>query len=139
MPLSTPGLEALSVLFAGFLVWLSALIQHFSNILERGARYVMSDRSVAPAVQGFFGRATRTLSNNIESALMYAPAVLVLILLERTNALTALAAMAYIGARGVFLIAYWLNVPVIRSVAWLAGMVCCAAMMVSVALISGVG
>ncbi len=97
MPSSTPGLEALSVLFAGFLVWLSALIQHFSNILERGARYVMSDRSVAPAVQGFFGRATRTLSNNIESALMYAPAVLVLILLERTTALTALAAMAYIG------------------------------------------
>ncbi len=138
MSLSSPGMEAASVLFAGFLVWLSALIQHFSNVLERGAQYVMSDRSVAPAMQGFFGRATRTLSNNIESALMYAPAVLVLIFLERTNAATALAAAIYIGARGVFSISYWLNVPVIRSVAWLAGMVCCAAMMVSVALISGV-
>ena len=78
MPLNAPGIEAASVLFAGLLVWLSALMQHFSNVLERGAQYVMSDRSVAPAVQGFFGRATRTLSNNIESALMYVPVVLVL-------------------------------------------------------------
>ena len=132
------GIEVASVLFAGFLVWLSALIQQFSNVLERGAQYVMSDRSVTPAVQGVSGRATRTLSNNIKSALMYTPAVLVLIFLERTNAATALAAAIYIGARGVFSIAYWLNIPVIRSVAWLAGMICCAAMMADVALISGV-
>lgn len=134
MPSGPLGIEAASVLFAGFLVWLSALIQHFTNVLERGAQYVTSDRSVAPAMQGLFGRATRTLSNNIESALMYAPTVLVLIALERTNATTALAATTYIGARGVFSIAYWMNIPVIRSVAWLAGMICCAAMMVNVAL-----
>ncbi len=41
MPVRPPGMEAASVLVAGFPVWLSSLIQHFSNVLERGAQYVM--------------------------------------------------------------------------------------------------
>jgi uncharacterized MAPEG superfamily protein len=134
MSTSPFGMEAASVLFAGSLVWLSALVQHFANVWERGARYVMSDRSVAPPLHGFFGRATRTLTNNIESALMYAPTALVLILLGRTNAATALAATTYIGARVVFSIAYWMNIRAIRSFAWLAGMISCAAMALSVIL-----
>ena len=118
--------EAASVLFAGLLVWLSAIVQHFSNVTERGVRYVMSDRSVPPNLEGFFGRASRTLSNNIESALMYLPSALVLILMERTSATTHLAAAIYIGARAIFALSYWLQIPNIRSYAWLVGMICCA-------------
>lgn len=57
----------------------------------------MSDRSVAPDTEGFFGRATRTLSNNIESALMYVPPMLLLIALERTSLATEVIAAVYIG------------------------------------------
>jgi hypothetical protein len=39
------GIEAISVVFAAVLVWLSALVQNLSNVSERGAKYVMSDRS----------------------------------------------------------------------------------------------
>src|SRR5438552_13557316 len=52
------GIEAISVVFAAVLVWLSALVQNLSNASERGHKYVMSDRSVSPPLQGFFGRAS---------------------------------------------------------------------------------
>ena len=90
----------------------------------------MSDRSVLPSLLGFFGRAARTLANNIEAALMWVPPVVVILLLHRTTWFSQLSAEAYIGARVVFALSYWLKIPVIRSLAWLVGMVCCGAVAV---------
>lgn len=123
----TTSVEALSVLVAAALVWLSAVVQHLSNVFERGTQYVIGDRSVPPPIQGFFGRATRTLANNIESALMWVPPVVVMLLLHRTSWLSQLFAATYIGARVIFALSYWLKIPVVRSLAWFAGMICCAA------------
>jgi uncharacterized MAPEG superfamily protein len=124
------SIEAISVVFAALLVWLSALVQHFSNVSQRGPQYVVSDRSVSPPMEGFFGRATRTLANNIESALMWAPPVIVLLLLHRTTWASQLSAETYIAARVVFALSYWFKIPVIRSLAWLVGMICCGAVAV---------
>jgi len=124
------GIEAISVVFAAVLVWLSALVQNLSNASERGHKYVMSDRSVSPPLQGFFGRATRTLANSIESALMWVPPVVVILMLHRTNWISQLSAEAYISARVVFALSYWLKIPGVRSLAWLVGMVCCGAVAV---------
>jgi uncharacterized MAPEG superfamily protein len=124
------SIEAISVVFAAVMVWLSALVQNVSNVSERGSKYVMSDRSVSPSLQGFFGRATRTLANNIEAALMWVPPVVVILLLHRTTWISQLSAEAYIGARVVFALSYWLKIPVIRSLAWLVGIVCCGAVAV---------
>jgi uncharacterized MAPEG superfamily protein len=126
----TTSLEAVSVIVAAVLVWLSALVQHLSNISERGPQYVMSDRSVSPSLQGFFGRATRTLANNIESALMWVPPMAVILILHRTTSLSHLLAATYICARIIFALSYWLKIPVVRSLAWFAGMICCAAVTV---------
>src|SRR5260370_11498497 len=121
------SIEAISVVFAGGLVWLSALVQNLSNASERGAKYVMSDRSVSPPQEGFFSRATRTLANNIQSALMWVPPVVVILMLHRTTWITQLSAEVYIDARVVFALSYWLKIPVVRSLAWLVGMGCCGA------------
>ena len=129
-PEDMASIEAISVVFAAVLVWLSALVQNLSNASERGAKYVMSDRSVSPPLQGFFGRATRTLANNIESALMWVPPVVIILMLHRTTWVSQLSAEAYIGARVVFALSYWLKIPVVRSLAWLVGMVCCGAVAV---------
>jgi uncharacterized MAPEG superfamily protein len=128
------SIEAISVVFAAVLVWLSALVQNVSNSSERGSKYVMSDRSVSPPLQGFFGRATRTLSNNIESALMWVPPVVVLLMLHRTTWITQLSAEIYIGARVVFALSYWLKIRVVRSLAWLVGMLCCGVVAVLAAV-----
>ena len=124
------SIESISVVFTALLVWLSALVQHFSNVSQRGPQYVVSDRSVAPTLEGFFGRATRTLSNNIESALMWAPTVVVILLLHRTTWASQLSAETYMAARVVFALSYWFKIPVVRSLAWFVGMICCGAVAV---------
>jgi uncharacterized MAPEG superfamily protein len=129
--LSAPSgdvVEIISVVFAAFLVWASALAQHFSNVSNRGPGYAMSDRAVAPEQNGFYGRATRTLANNIESALMYAPPTLVLIALGKAGAVSHYAAAVYIVVRATFTITYWLRIQGIRSIAWLVGMIVAALM-----------
>ena len=120
------SIKAISVVFAAVMVWLSALVQNVSNVSERGSKYVMSDRSVSPSLQGFFGRATRTLANNIEAALMWVPPVVVILMLHHTSWLSHLAAQAYIGTRVVYALSYWFKIPLIRSLAWFVGMICCA-------------
>jgi uncharacterized MAPEG superfamily protein len=117
-----------SVVFAAFLVWASALVQHISNVVNRGAGYAVSDRAVAPEMTGFYGRATRTLSNNLESAIMYIPPALVVAILGKAAGITHYAALIYVAVRIVFSVSYWLNIPLIRSLAWFAGMICCFVM-----------
>jgi uncharacterized MAPEG superfamily protein len=132
------SMEAISVVFAAVLVWVSALVQHLTNASQRGLRYVVSDRSVPPPMEGFFGRATRTLANNIESAMMYVPPVVIVLVLHRTSWITQLSAATYIGARAVFVLSYWLKIPVVRSLAWFVGMICCAAVALP-AVVPGAG
>lgn len=119
-------LEAISVVFAGLMVWLSAMVQHFSNVSARGTQYAVSDRLASPSLEGFFGRATRTLANNIELVLMWVPPVQVILLLHRTSWASQLSAVTYVGGRTVFALSYWFKIPVARSLAWFVGMICCA-------------
>jgi uncharacterized MAPEG superfamily protein len=121
-------MELISVIFAAMAVWLAVLVQHVTNVMLRGIPYVTGDRSIAPPMDGFFGRATRTLSNNVESAVMYIPPTLLIILTQKTSAVTYWTAVVYIGARAVYNISYWLKIPQIRSWAWFAGMICSAIM-----------
>ena len=88
--------EIVSVVFADFLVWESALVQNLTNALHRGSGYVMSDRSIAPDMSGFFGRATQTLSNNMESALMFVPSTLLVVILGKEGAASHYTAYVYI-------------------------------------------
>ena len=119
------SIEDLSLIVAAGLVWLSVLVQHFTNVAERGTQYVVSDRSVSPPMEGFFGRATRTLANNVESAVMWIPPIIVILMLHRSTWLSQAFAATYICARIVFAISYWFKIPHVRSLAWFAGMVCC--------------
>jgi len=128
------SIETISLVFAALMVWLSALVQHFSNISRRGPQYLTSDRSVSPTLEGFSGRATRTLANNMESALMWAPPVVVILMLHRTTWASQLSAETYIGARAVFALSYWFKIPVVRSLAWFVGMICCGAVAVMAAV-----
>ena len=124
------SIEMISVIFAALLVWLSALVQHFSNVSRRGREYVISDRSVPPEMQGFYGRATRTLANNIESALMWVPPLVIILMLHRMTKASELSAEIYVVARVVFTLSYWFKIQGVRSLAWLVGMICCGAVVV---------
>jgi uncharacterized MAPEG superfamily protein len=61
---------------------------------------------------------------------MWAPPMVVILILHRTSWITQLSPEADIGARLVFALSYWLKTPVVRSLAWLVGIVCCWAVAV---------
>jgi uncharacterized MAPEG superfamily protein len=131
------SIEAVSLIVAASLVWLSALVQHLTNVAERGTQYVVGDRSVSPPLDGFFGRATRTLANNIESAVMWVPPVVVILMQHRTTWLSQAFATAYVCARIIFAISYWLKIPMVRSLSWFVGMICCAGVTILALLPAG--
>ena len=125
-------MELISAVFASALVFLTVLVQHMNNMTGKGVGYVLSSRAEPAPSDGFPGRATRTLQNNLESCAMYAPVALAIVFLHKESHLTYLAALAYMLARVIFDLCYWLNVPGLRSAAWLAGMISTAILMVGV-------
>jgi uncharacterized MAPEG superfamily protein len=122
--------ESISIIFAAMLVWLAVIVQHITNVVLRGVTYVTGDRLMAPPMNGFFGRATRTLANNVEAAVMYIPPTILIVLTQKTSAVTYWTAVVYIGVRALYNISYWLKIPQIRSYAWLTGMICSVIMAV---------
>ena len=127
-------MELMSAVFSLALVFVAVLVQHLTNVSRKGVGYVLSSRSEPPAADGFAGRATRTLQNNIESCAMYAPVALAIVVLHEGSNLSYYAALIDIVARAVFAFCYWFKVAGLRSTAWLAGMICTAIMIVGVLL-----
>jgi uncharacterized MAPEG superfamily protein len=112
---------ALSIVYAGALVWISAIAQHLNNLTVHGAKWVTSDRSQPIADDGFTGRSKRALRNNLESAAMYVPVALVVLFLHPASAIATWVPAIYMVVRTTFTLGYWLPV---RSLSWLIGMTC---------------
>jgi uncharacterized MAPEG superfamily protein len=124
----------LSIIYAGALVWISAVVQHVQNLKGQGVQWVTSDRSKAIADDGFTGRSARALRNNVESALMYLPVALVAAILHRTSAVIVWVPVIYMVVRTTFTLFYWLKVNQLRSLSWLIGMICVLALTIDVAV-----
>ena len=120
-----------SIAYMGILVWISALAQHINNLAVHGTKWVTSDRSQAIAEDGFTGRSTRTLRNNLESAAMYVPIALVALTMNEHSPIVTWTATIYMVARTTFTLGYWTKINAIRSLSWLVGMICIAVLAVS--------
>ncbi|MEO0983640.1 MAG: MAPEG family protein [Pseudomonadota bacterium] len=68
-------------------------------------------------------RARRAMQNTIEAMVMFAPLVLVAHAADRFNATTELAAAVFFWARALYLPAYVLAIPLLRSTVWGVGFV----------------
>lgn len=78
--------------------------------------------NLAPHHPGL-ARAKRATQNMTESMVMFVPVVLMAVLADRTNDLTALGAAIFFFARLVFAPLYWFGVPIARTLVWFAGVV----------------
>ena len=115
-------MELVALLAIGAFVFAAAAVQHLYTVRSKGVRFVMTERSQPLPDDGFAGRSARALRNTVESAAMYGPAVVVLVLVAGQTFLTSVAASVYIVARAGFLLAYWAGINGLRSAFWAAGM-----------------
>ncbi|WP_411850402.1 MAPEG family protein [Stenotrophomonas sp. LGBM10] len=91
---------------------------------ERGLAWNASarDGQTAP-VRPLTGRLQRAQSNFMETFPFFAAAVLAVVLTQRQDGLTALAAQLYFWSRVAYLPLYAAGVPYVRSLMWLASLV----------------
>lgn len=105
----------------GLLVLLTILLQVLGSLQSLSMGYLLSSRDEPRGVNKMTGRLNRALDNSIVAMALFAPAILLLVVLERTSPISLLAAQVFLLARIIYLPVYALGVPAIRTLAWLAG------------------
>lgn len=116
----TPELAALA---AALLVQMTtlALMAVVAN-LELGPRVTLSPRDPPlPPLSPGLGRHMRAVTNGFEGLILFAPALLLVHLTGQSDAITHVAAWAYVVARILYLPAYILGLVPWRSLFWAAG------------------
>lgn len=88
-----------------------------------GAKYAISNRSDPRAPSDFGGRADRALANIIENLILYAPVALMVAIAGASSGVTQLGALIFLGGRVVHAVTYLAGIVLVRSLAWLAGIV----------------
>ena len=105
-----------------------ALVHVFAAVRVKtrqyGKEWNMGARDeVLPPPEPIVGRLARAQANYFETFPIAAAAILVVTAADRTNALTAIGAMIWLGARIVYLPLYAMGIPKIRTVAFLVSVV----------------
>ena len=91
--------------------------------LELGPGYTMSARDREPSRQMSDGTARlgRALNNHFEGLILFAIACTVITVTAQSSALTAALAFTYLGARVLYIPAYYLGLRPWRSLIWAIG------------------
>jgi uncharacterized MAPEG superfamily protein len=93
-------------------------------VKDQGLPYATGPRDTpSPQVTIFTGRLLRAFHNFRETFVYFAVAVILVTLLNKTNANTALGAQLYFWARVVYIPIYAAGVPFLRTAAWTASVI----------------
>jgi uncharacterized MAPEG superfamily protein len=107
------------VLIAGLLPYIAV------GVAKAGARFDNNNpRDWLAKQEGFRRRANAAQANSFEAFPLFAAAVIVAYLLHAPQARVDMLAMGFVAARVAFLVCYLADWAVLRSVTWLAGIVC---------------
>ena len=82
----------------------------------------------APPLSPWAQRLKAAHANSVENLVVFAPLAVGVVLAGVTDETTALAAMAFVIARIVYIVVYTLGIPVLRTLAFLVGWVCIVAL-----------
>ncbi|MGC1496896.1 MAG: MAPEG family protein [Sulfitobacter sp.] len=105
----------------GLLVLLTILLQVLGTTRQLSMGYLLSSRDEGRSTTGVTARLERALNNSITAMALFAPAILILVVLDRTSSASLLAAQVFLIARIIYLVVYALGIPAIRTLSWLAG------------------
>ena len=98
--------------------------------LQLGTAYTGGNRDVQKQATGVPGRLKRALDNHFEGLILFTIAVVVVVLGDAGNQLTANCAWAYLWARILYVPAYASGVYLVRSLIWSVGFTATAIMLV---------
>jgi uncharacterized MAPEG superfamily protein len=87
--------------------------------LDVGTGYALGPRDVPVAMSTITGRLKRAYENHLETLPLFAIAVLVAHVTGTANPATALACQVYLGARVLYVPAYVVALPWLRSIIWI--------------------
>ncbi|MEL6781834.1 MAG: MAPEG family protein [Pseudomonadota bacterium] len=91
--------------------------------LNQGIAWGLGARDEGKDVSALQGRAARCVANQIENMAVFVPLVLIAHLAGLQTAMVEFGAALFVAARLAFFVFYWLGVPVLRSLAWLVGVI----------------
>jgi uncharacterized MAPEG superfamily protein len=108
---------SVALLFGLILVQASAAVRAQGLATMAGPRDQLKEPSVMQ------GRTKRIVDNHREGLILFAPLVLIAAVLDVSTPTTALGAQVFFYARVVHAVAYLFAVPLVRPLAWAAGIV----------------
>jgi len=106
----------------GFLVIITLLMQATGAMTQLGMGYLLSSRDENRTVSGIAARLERALNNSITAMVLFAPAVLLIVVTDKSSSQSVLAAQIFLIARLVYVHAYAFKLTGIRSLSWTAGL-----------------
>jgi uncharacterized MAPEG superfamily protein len=92
---------------------------------------LLGARDGLPVDQGKLGRARRAGQNTLEAFAVFIPATLVVELTGQQSLLTAIACVLFVLARIVYVPAYILDPPNVRSLVWFVGFIASIVMLIA--------
>lgn len=114
--------EVTVLVLYGLLVIVTLLLQATGALTQLGMGYLLGSRDEGRTVSGIAGRLERALNNSITAMVLFAPAVLLIVLTDKSTSQTVLAAQAFLIARVVYLPSYAFGITGLRSLAWTVGL-----------------
>jgi len=115
--------ELTYLLFSVLLTFVQVLIAAAAANQVVGLTTLAGNREDVPALTGFAGRARRAHLNMIENLVLFAILVLVAVIANKTNAMTAMGALIFFWGRLIYAVIYLLGIPWLRTVAWFVSVI----------------
>ena len=106
---------------SGLVLIIATLIQQLTSLFNVGLMPVLGSRENVKFT-GMTGRLERAILNSIVAMTLITPAIVILHLMEITNASTVLAVQIFLTARIVYIISYGLGIMGLRSAGWIASL-----------------
>ncbi|MFQ6547647.1 MAPEG family protein [Aestuariibius sp. 2305UL40-4] len=107
----------------GLLTAITLVLQATGAMQALGMGYLLSSRDEERTVAGMTGRLARALDNSVVAMALFAPAVILLIVLDREMNQTLLAAQIFLVARVIYVPAYIFGIIGLRTAVWTAGFI----------------
>jgi uncharacterized MAPEG superfamily protein len=124
MNIFTGSIEIQLLCWSVVLGLVQLLISTTLSVKDIGLPYASSPRDTpAPAVGVLTGRLLRAFHNFRETFVYFAVAVIIVVLLNKTNAQTAMGARLYFWARLAYVPVYAAGIPFLRTAVWTVSIV----------------